>query len=72
MEELCGILFYRSAVSELRKSLDVEAETFRIRPFTDSHPSAAVDAACFKVREDRGVISEASPIACRYKQRRKA
>ena len=51
-EELCGVQFSKSTVSELCKKLDPVVESWNHRPLTERYPFVVVDAMVTKVRED--------------------
>jgi putative transposase len=59
-EELCGISFSKSLVSELAGRLDSELEAWRRRPLeeAEAYPYVFVDARYEKVRMDHRVISQ--------------
>lgn len=51
-EELCGVQFSKSTVSELCKKLDPVVESWNHRPLTNRYPFVVVDAMVTRVRED--------------------
>lgn len=63
METLCGILFSKSAVSDVCKDLDTAVKEFQTRPLEGDYPFLTVDATYFKVRENSRIISKAFMIA---------
>jgi transposase-like protein len=62
-EELCGLNFSKSQVSEISKGLDQEIQTWLNRPLKDKYPYVYVDARYEKVRRDHSVESNAVLIA---------
>ena len=62
-EELCGLSFSKSQVSEISKQLDTEIQSWLNRPLEDEYPYVYVDARYEKVRRDHRVESNAVLIA---------
>ena len=62
-EQLCGLDFSRSQVSEISKKLDTEIQTWLNRPLNDEYPYLFVDARYNKLRRDHKVESHAVLIA---------
>lgn len=62
-EELCGLNFSKSQVSEISKGLDHEIQTWLNRPLKDKYPYVYVDARYEKIRRDHSVESNAVLIA---------
>lgn len=62
-EELCGLSFSRSQVSEISKQLDAEIQTWLNRPLEGQCPYVYVDARYERVRRDHRVESHAVLIA---------
>lgn len=62
-EELCGLSFSKSQVSEISKQLDQEIQSWLNRPLEDDYPYVYVDAMYEKVRRDHRVESNAVLIA---------
>jgi len=63
-EELCGVHFSKSTVSELCKQLDPVVEAWNGRPLSDSRfPFVLVDALYLKVREGGRVRSRGVMVA---------
>ena len=62
-EELCGLNFSKSQVSEISKGLDQEIQTWLNRPLNDEYPYVYVDARYEKIRRDHSVESNAVLIA---------
>ena len=62
-QELCGLSFSKSQVSEISKQLDAEIQTWLNRPLEDEYPYVYVDARYEKVRRDHRVESNAVLIA---------
>lgn len=63
-EELCGVEFSKSTVSELCKRLDPIVDAWNTRPLSDTRfPFVLVDALYLKVREDGRVRSRGVMIA---------
>ena len=63
MEEICGMSFSKSAVSDVCKDLEKTVHEFRERPLDGEYPFLTVDATYFKVRENSRIISKAFMIA---------
>ena len=58
-EELCGVSFSKSLVSQLAGRLDAELESWRSRPLeVQGYPYVFVDARYEKVRVNRRVVSQ--------------
>lgn len=62
-EQLCGLNFSRSQVSEISKKLDTEIQAWLNRPLNDEYPYLFVDARYNKLRRDHKVESHAVLIA---------
>ena len=62
-EQLCGLHFSKSQVSEISKKLDTEIQTWLNRPLNDEYPYLFVDARYNKLRRDHKVESHAVLIA---------
>jgi len=62
-EELCGVDFSASTISNLNKRLDSELNQFANRPLSELFPYLILDARYEKVREDGVVRSQAVLIA---------
>ena len=62
-EQLCGLNFSKSQVSEISKKLDTEIQTWLNRPLNDEYPYLFVDARYNKLRRDHKVESHAVLIA---------
>jgi transposase-like protein len=62
-EELCGVKFSKSNVSELCKGLDEAVYAFKNRPLDQEYPFIMADAMYINVREDRKVKSKGLMIA---------
>jgi len=62
-QELCGLSFSKSQVSEISKRLDAEIQTWLNRPLEDEYPYVYVDARYEKVRRNHRVESNAVLIA---------
>lgn len=62
-DELCGLSFSKSQVSEISKRLDSEIQTWLNRPLEDEYPYVYVDARYEKIRRDHRVESNAVLIA---------
>jgi len=62
-EQLCGLDFSRSQVSEISKKLDKEIQAWLNRPLNDEYPYLFVDARYNKLRRDHKVESHAVLIA---------
>jgi transposase-like protein len=62
-EQLCGLDFSRSQVSEISKKLDKEIQTWLNRPLEDAYPYVFVDARYNKLRRDHKVETHAVLIA---------
>ena len=62
-EQLCGLDFSRSQVSEISKKLDKEIQTWLNRPLEDEYTYLFVDARYNKLRRDHKVESHAVLIA---------
>ena len=62
-EQLCGLDFSRSQVSEISKKLDTDIQTWLNRPLNDEYPYLFVDARYNKLRRDHKVESHAVLIA---------
>ena len=62
-EQLCGLDFSRSQVSEISKKLDTEIQAWLNRPLNDEYPYLFVDARYNKLRRDHKVESHAVLIA---------
>lgn len=62
-EELCGVKFSKSTVSELCKGLDESVLAFKNRQLETEYPFIMVDAMYIKVREDHRVRSKALFVA---------
>ena len=62
-EQLCGLDFSRSQVSEISKRLDQEIQAWLNRPLNDEYPYLFVDARYNKLRRDHKVESHAVLIA---------
>lgn len=63
-EELCGVSFSKSTVSQLCTALDAKLNVWRNRPLTDTHyPFVIVDALVVKVRRDGAIRSTGVLIA---------
>jgi len=62
-EELCGLSFSKSQVSEISKQLDSEIQAWLNRALEDEYPYVYVDARYEKVRRDHRVESHAVLIA---------
>ncbi len=62
-EQLCGMDFSRSQVSEISKKLDQDIRTWLNRPLKDDYPYLFVDARYNKLRRDHKVESHAVLIA---------
>lgn len=62
-EELCGVEFSKSTVSELCKALDPVIHEWNTRPLTKAYPFVIVDAHYVKVREDQRVRSRGVLVA---------
>lgn len=62
-QELCGIKFSKSNVSELCKRLDAEILRFKNRPLLEEYPFVMVDAMYLDVREDFRVRSKGLLVA---------
>ena len=55
-EELCGVSFSKSTVSQLCTELDLRVEAWNERPLSDTrYPLVIVDALVIKVRKDKAV-----------------
>ena len=53
-EELCGMSFSKSTVSEVCKGLDAYVDEFRNRPLTDSYPFLTVDVTYLRCGRTTG------------------
>jgi len=62
-EQLCGMDFSRSQVSDIAKKLDTEIQTWLNRPLNDDYTYLFVDARYNKLRRDHKVESHAVLIA---------
>ena len=62
-QDLCGLSFSKSQVSEISKQLDAEIQAWLNRPLEDEYPYVYVDARYEKVRRDHRVESNAVLIA---------
>jgi transposase-like protein len=62
-EQLCGVDFSRSQVSQMSKKLDKDIQTWLNRPLEDAYPYLFVDARYNKVRRDHKVETHAVLIA---------
>ena len=62
-EQLCGLDFSRSQVSEISKKLDTDIQTWLNRPLNDEYSYLFVDARYNKLRRDHKVESHAVLIA---------
>lgn len=62
-EQLCGLAFSRSQVSEISKKLDTEIQAWLNRQLTDEYPYLFVDARYNKLRRDHKVESHAVLVA---------
>lgn len=62
-EELCGMKFSKSTISDLCKTLDKEVKKFRERKLEKEYPFVMVDAMYIKVRENHRVCSKGLMIA---------
>ena len=62
-EQLCGLDFSKSQVSEIAKKLDAEIQTWLNRPLNDDYPYLFVDARYNKLRRDHKVESHAVLVA---------
>lgn len=63
VEELCGIGFSKSTVSELCKQLDESINQFKNRQLKATYPFVIVDAKYLKVRENHRIVSKAFMVA---------
>lgn len=55
VETICVTSISKSAISDLCKGLDKEADKFRIRPLTRNYPFLTVNATYFMVRENHRI-----------------
>lgn len=62
-EQLCGLEFSKSQVSEISKKLDTEIQAWLNRQLTDDYPYLFVDARYNKLRRDHKVESHAVLVA---------
>jgi len=62
-EQLCGLNFSKSQVSEISKKLDTDIQAWLNRPLNDEYPYLLVDARYNKLRRDHKVESHAVLIA---------
>jgi len=62
-QQLCGLNFSKSQVSEISKKLDTDIQAWLNRPLDDEYPYLLVDARYNKLRRDHKVESHAILIA---------
>jgi len=62
-QQLCGLNFSKSQVSEISKKLDTDIQAWLNRPLDDEYPYLLVDARYNKLRRDHKVESHAVLIA---------
>jgi len=62
-QQLCGLNFSKSQVSEISKKLDTDIQAWLNRPLNDEYPYLLVDARYNKLRRDHKVESHAVLIA---------
>jgi len=63
-EQLCGVQFSSSTVSDLCRGLDVRVSAFNERKLTDDYPFIIVDCLFIKARENEAIEPKACMIAC--------
>lgn len=63
VEELCGVDYSKSMVSEVCKELDFSVNEFKNRKLDKTYPFLLVDATYLKVRSNHRIVSKAFMIA---------